>query len=57
MTLYRRSQLDYCMYIGVIEVYEKQPSSGKYIMEVSRDVYWDAEHDPFDIGYLFFLRA
>ena len=42
-----------CPYVG--EVYERQPSSGKYIMEVSRDVFLDAEHDPYDVGYLFFM--
>ena len=42
-----------CPYVG--EVYKRQSSSGKYIMELSRDVFLDAEHNPYDVGYLFFL--
>ena len=44
-----------CPYVG--EVYTKQPSEGKFVMEVSADLYVDAEHDPYDCGYLYFLDA
>ena len=37
------------------EIYKKQPKTGKFIMEVSQDVLVDAEHDLYDIGYLYFL--
>ena len=42
-----------CPYVG--EVYQKQPRTGKFIMEISSDVFVDAEHDPYDVGYLYFL--
>ena len=44
-----------CPYVG--EVYTQQPSKGKFVMEVSADLYVDAEHDPYDCGYLYFLDA
>ena len=37
------------------EVYQKQPRTGKFIMEVSEDVSVDAEHDPYDVGYFYYL--
>ena len=44
-----------CPYVG--EIYHKQPREGTFFMEVSKDVFVDAEHDPRDIGYLYFLDA
>ena len=44
-----------CPYVG--EIYHKQPREGKFVMEVSEDVFVDAEHDPRDIDYLYFLDA
>lgn len=44
-----------CPYVG--EVYTQQPQEGKFVMEVSADLYVDAEHDPYDVGYLYFLDA
>ena len=39
-----------CPYVG--EVYQKQPRTGKFVMEVSEDVFVDAEHDPYDVYLL-----
>ena len=33
----------------------KTSQEGKYVMEVSKDLYVDAEHDPYDVGYLYYL--
>ena len=40
-------------YVG--EIYKKQPRKGKFTMEVSQDVFVDAEHDPYDVGDLYYL--
>ena len=37
------------------ELYDQQPKAGKFIIEVSRDVFIDAELDPNDVGDLFSL--
>ena len=44
-----------CPYVG--EIYKRQPKHGEYVMEVSACTYIDAEHDPVDVGYLYFLDA
>ena len=44
-----------CPHVG--EIYHKQPREGKFVMEVSKDVFVDAAHDPRDIGYLYLLDA
>ena len=43
-----------CPYVGGI--YDTPPKEGKFIMEVSPDMYVDAEHNPVDVGYLFYLE-
>ena len=42
-----------CLYMG--EIYTKQPKKGKFVMEVSSEVFIDAKHHPVDIGYLYYL--
>ena len=37
------------------EIYTKQPKRGKFVMEVSLEVFIDAEHYPVDIGYLYYI--
>ena len=42
-----------CPYVG--ERYKKQSKTGKFIMEVSQDAFVDAEHNPYNVGYLYYL--
>ena len=42
-----------CPYVG--EIYNEPPKEGKFIMEVSPDMYVDAEHHPVDVGYIYYL--
>ena len=45
-----------CPYMG--EIYTKQPKEGKFVMEVSSEVFIDAEHYyTVDIGYLYYLDS
>ena len=41
-----------CPYAG--EIYAKPPKKGKYVMEVSEDLYVDAQHDRYNVGYLYY---
>ena len=42
-----------CPYVS--EIYTKQPKEGKIVMEVSSEMFIDAEHHPVDLGYLYYL--